>query len=94
MIPFDDAHRAVHYPNDRRFRIWIRPSILVLLIVLPLVPSVLAWIQHAFLGLPYIAPTPASLLRRHLSRAHPAARMAFRYGSAGVTSSTSSFCSC
>jgi methionine sulfoxide reductase catalytic subunit len=61
MIPFDDAHRAVHYPKDRRFRIWIRPSILILLIVLALVPLVLAWIQYAFFGLPYIAPSPASL---------------------------------
>jgi len=61
MIPFDDAHRAVHYPKDRRFRIRIRPSILILLIVLALVPLVLAWVQHAFFGLPYIAPSPASL---------------------------------
>lgn len=29
MVRFDDAHRAVHYPADRRFRIWIRPSILI-----------------------------------------------------------------
>ena len=29
MISFDAAHRAVHYPPDRRFRIWIRPSILI-----------------------------------------------------------------
>ena len=62
MIPFDDAHRAVHYPKDRRFRIWIRPSIVILLIVLALVPFVLAWVQHAFFGLPYIAPSPASLI--------------------------------
>jgi hypothetical protein len=26
MIPFDAAHKAVHYPPDRRFRFWIRPS--------------------------------------------------------------------
>ena len=49
MIPFDDAHRAVHYPKDRRFRIWIRPSILILLIVLASCPFVLAWVQHAIL---------------------------------------------
>lgn len=42
MISFDAAHRAVHYPNDRRFRIWIKPSILALLIVLCLLPLVLA----------------------------------------------------
>jgi len=26
MISFDAAHRAVHYPNDRRLRIWVRRS--------------------------------------------------------------------
>ena len=36
MIPFDNAHRAVHYPPDRRFRIWIRPSVLTILILLVL----------------------------------------------------------
>ena len=61
MISFDDAHRAVHYPKDRRFRIWIRPSILILLIVLVLAPLLLAWVQNAAFGLPYIAPSPASL---------------------------------
>ncbi len=61
MIPFDDAHRAVHYPPDRRFRIWIRPSIVIFLIALALIPLTLAWIQHAFFGLPYIAPSSASL---------------------------------
>jgi hypothetical protein len=29
MVSFDAAHRAVHYPQDRRFRIWVRPSILI-----------------------------------------------------------------
>jgi hypothetical protein len=28
MIAFDAEHKSVHYPEDRRFRIWIRPSIL------------------------------------------------------------------
>jgi methionine sulfoxide reductase catalytic subunit len=60
MIPFDDAHRAIHYPEDRRFRVWIRPSILVLLFALVLASVVLAWGQHARFGLPFIAPTPAS----------------------------------
>ena len=29
MVQFDAEHKAVHYPPDRRFRIWIRPSILI-----------------------------------------------------------------
>ena len=60
MIPFDDAHRKVHYPNDRRFRVWVRPSILIGLLVLALAPVVLALVQNAVFGLPYIAPSPAS----------------------------------
>jgi hypothetical protein len=28
MISFDAAHAAFHYLPDRRFRIWIRPSVL------------------------------------------------------------------
>jgi hypothetical protein len=29
MVRFDATHLAVHYPKDRRFRIWVHPSILV-----------------------------------------------------------------
>jgi sulfoxide reductase catalytic subunit YedY len=61
MIPFDQAHRAVHYPPDRRFRIWIRPSVLAVLILLVLVPLVLAWIEAAIFGMPYIASSSASI---------------------------------
>jgi sulfoxide reductase catalytic subunit YedY len=60
MIPFDDAHRAVHYPNDRRFRVWVQPSLLVGLLFLALMPVVLAWVQNAAFGLPYIVSSPAS----------------------------------
>ena len=38
MIHFDEAHRAVYYPDDRRFRIWVRPSILIPLLFLVLCP--------------------------------------------------------
>jgi len=62
MILFDKAHQAVHYPDDRRFRIWIRPSVLLLLLALVLVPIALAWVQHAAFGLPHLAPSPASEL--------------------------------
>ena len=60
MISFDKAHRAVHYPDDRRFRVWIRRSVLLLLLALVVGPVVLAWVQHAAWGLPYITPKPAS----------------------------------
>ena len=45
MIEFDAAHAAVHYPPDRRFRIWIRPSLMITAAVLVLLPVVAAWIE-------------------------------------------------
>ncbi len=58
MITFDTAHGAVHYPKDRRFHIWVRPSIMVgvLLTVLSLI--VAAWIELALVGLPYLPAVP------------------------------------
>ncbi|MGH9633303.1 MAG: molybdopterin-dependent oxidoreductase [Candidatus Angelobacter sp.] len=58
MISFDTAHRAVHYPNDRRFRIWIRPSILIGIAVAAVSAVLAAWIQVALAGLPHIPPVP------------------------------------
>ena|SRR5579871_1268534 len=58
MIAFDAAHRAVHYPPDRRFRIWIRPSILIgaASAILALVAA--AWVEVAVIGMPSIPPVP------------------------------------
>ncbi|MEO6740473.1 MAG: molybdopterin-dependent oxidoreductase [Chthoniobacteraceae bacterium] len=61
MIPFDDAHRAVHYPPDRRFRVWIRPSLLAICAGLVLCLLIPAWVQAAVFGLPYIPQLPASI---------------------------------
>jgi len=47
MLSFDAAHKAVHYPPDRRFRIWIKPSFTVGAVILILLPLVLAWRQAA-----------------------------------------------
>jgi DMSO/TMAO reductase YedYZ molybdopterin-dependent catalytic subunit/thiosulfate reductase cytochrome b subunit len=58
MISFDAAHAAVHYPPDRRFRIWIRPSFLIAAIVLVLLPVLAAWIEFFLFGLPHIPPVP------------------------------------
>jgi len=60
MMHFTEAEGAVYYPHDRRFRIWIRPSFLLLMIVLVLVPCIFAWLSRVFWGLPYIAPNPAA----------------------------------
>jgi sulfoxide reductase catalytic subunit YedY len=67
MISFDAAHRAVHYPPDRRFRIWIRPSILIgtAIVVLGLIAA--SWIQVAVAGLPQI-PALSSDFRQQLGR--------------------------
>jgi methionine sulfoxide reductase catalytic subunit len=58
MISFDTAHQAVHYPNDRRFRIWIRPSILIGIAIAAVSAVLAAWIQVALAGLPHIPPVP------------------------------------
>src|SRR5690242_16112558 len=58
MVRFDSAHRAVHYPPDRRFRIWIRPSILNGLGIAILSVIVAAWIEVAVAGLPWVPAVP------------------------------------
>src|ERR1041384_1681314 len=58
MISFDAAHKAVHYPPDRRLRVWIRPSFVTAIVVLMLLPLLFAWGQVAIFGLPYIPPAP------------------------------------
>jgi len=58
MVAFDAAHRAVHYPPDRRFRIWVRPSIVVgaACVILALIAA--AWIEVAATGMPPVAAVP------------------------------------
>ena len=58
MISFDPAHRAVHYPPDRRFRIWIRPSILVGIGIAILSVIAASWIEVAVAGLPHVPAVP------------------------------------
>lgn len=57
MITFDAAHQAVHYPADRRFRIWIRPSLLLVIGGVGLILIAAPWVQFAVAGLPFI-PSP------------------------------------
>lgn len=58
MVRFDDAHRAVHYPADRRFRIWIRPSILIGIGIAILSVIVAAWFEVAVAGMPRVPAVP------------------------------------
>ena len=60
MIAFDAAHQAVHYPADRRFRIWVSPHTLLVILLLVLGPVLVAWLQHAIFGLPHLSPSSAS----------------------------------
>jgi len=54
MIAFDAAHQAVHYPNDRRLRVWVRSSILAGVGVIFALLIAAAWIEWAVAGLPRI----------------------------------------
>jgi len=58
MISFDVEHQGVHYPKDRRFRIWIRPSILIWIGVTILSAVAASWTEFAIAGLPHIPPIP------------------------------------
>ncbi|HEX5430791.1 MAG TPA: hypothetical protein VFW83_02395 [Bryobacteraceae bacterium] len=58
MISFDAAHKAVHYPPDRRFRIWIKPPFIAAAFCLAFIALGFAWGQAALFGLPYIPPVP------------------------------------
>ncbi len=49
------THHEMAFPADRRLRIWIRPSILVLFAALAMAPIVAAWVQFAVTGLPPVS---------------------------------------
>ena len=52
MQTFDDVHRTVHYPPDRRFRIRLNPWFARVVAGVCLVPVLLAWGQYGISGLP------------------------------------------
>ena len=58
MPDFDAAHAVVHYPSDRRFYIWVRPSILIGIAVALAAAVLAAWIEFAVAGLPPVPPVP------------------------------------
>jgi DMSO/TMAO reductase YedYZ molybdopterin-dependent catalytic subunit/thiosulfate reductase cytochrome b subunit len=59
MPLFDAEHAAVHYPADRRIRIWIRPSFVALAVATVAVSIAAAWIQTSLWGLPTITSITA-----------------------------------
>jgi len=54
MISFDAAHAAMHYPPDRRFRIWIRFGVVATASALIVLPVLAAWLEFLLGGLPRI----------------------------------------
>lgn len=48
----------MHYPDDHRFRFWVRPAVVVILCLAVLVPLVAAWIEALVCGLPHLATLP------------------------------------
>jgi len=58
MIAFDAEHAAVHFPPDRRHRLWVRPSILIGIAALTVALVAAAWIEMLAAGLPHIPPVP------------------------------------
>ncbi|GMV94872.1 MAG: hypothetical protein AMXMBFR82_46500 [Candidatus Hydrogenedentota bacterium] len=55
MPKFNHAHRAIHFPEDRAFHIWISRSTIVSLCAIIAIPILLAWLQYLLFGL---APVP------------------------------------
>lgn len=54
MASFDSAHKTVHYPDDRRFCVWIHPAVLAVFVLVVAAFFLPAWGQWALTGLPTI----------------------------------------
>ena len=53
MIPrFTPAEKAMHYPEDRRFYVRLKPYMLFILGMVLIGSIAIAWIQYLFFGLP------------------------------------------
>src|ERR1051326_8206373 len=57
-IQFDALHKAVYYPSDRHFRIWIKPSFVAGVVGLLLLAFLIAWAEVIIFRLPDIPPVP------------------------------------
>jgi methionine sulfoxide reductase catalytic subunit len=58
MPAFDPAHARVHYPSDRGFHLWVRPSILIGIAVVLAALLLAAWLEYVLAGLPPVPPVP------------------------------------
>ena len=62
MRAFSEAHRAVHFPPDRRFRIHIRSKEALVITLVVVIPIAIAWIQFLVFGLPSVSVSPPRAL--------------------------------
>ncbi|MEO6816352.1 MAG: molybdopterin-dependent oxidoreductase [Edaphobacter sp.] len=69
MIAFDAVHRKVHYPDDRRHRLWVDPRLVFVLLVVIIVALIAAWIQRFAFGMPHI-PIDTALDQGKISGPH------------------------
>lgn len=51
MPAFSKSHRAIHFPEDRAFYIWISRSTIAALCAIIAIPTLLAWLQYLAFGL-------------------------------------------
>ncbi len=49
------THKEMAFPADRRLRIWVRPSMLMLLLIIAFAPVLAAWCQYLIAGLPEVS---------------------------------------
>lgn len=52
MRKFDQAHQQVHFPEDRKFHVWMSRTTIVLICCAVVIPILLAWLQYLTFGLP------------------------------------------
>lgn len=55
------AENPVHFPRDRRFRVWVRPAFLLLFVAFAVLPLVAAWAQFLTVGLPAAPVNPPTV---------------------------------
>ncbi len=76
MQAFDEVHRAIHYPPDHRFRVWMNPWFILAFAVVAFAPVPIAWCQYLINGLPTETFLPPINLRNPLTpHGFPALRL-------------------
>ncbi|HEY5096140.1 MAG TPA: molybdopterin-dependent oxidoreductase [Candidatus Eremiobacteraceae bacterium] len=70
MIRFDEAHRAVHEPDDHRMAFSLRRPYVIWLAVIIAVPILLAWMQVLVFGI-HAQPAPVSITSSSGPRGFP-----------------------